>query len=296
MTLLVIALDGLDAGLVEQFDINEFQLSTYGEVETFKYAERGPYTLEIWPTVATGLHPREHGITGSNISDWNNPLIEAASKVTAQFPGPVRTRLGKIARKVPSTDYAIPETNAQTVFDGDGRVVQNWPGVANGSELREVWEMTNQGYSQETFEREVLGKAAGQFGWAKEMLSHNVSLAGVHVHALDVFGHAYSEQVEDMERTYQRVADHVSGLADAIGDDDDLLVISDHGMQTSWLDSDGTPGHHSYRAFASTTLGTIPETMFEARDWIEDHVSRIQVDREELEMPKEQLRELGYIE
>lgn len=67
-----------------------------------------------------------------------------------------------------------------------------------GRELVEVWNMTNAGYSSAAFDREVLGKAAGQFGWAREMLQHDPVLAGVHIHALDVFGHAYANERDDL--------------------------------------------------------------------------------------------------
>lgn len=296
MTLVVLALDGVDAGLVEEFDIDAFRLDSHGEIETFEYGETGPYTLELWPTVATGLHPRDHGITGSNISQWDNPVFELGSKITAYLDGSVRTTLGHFVRDRFGSDYDIPETDKPTIFDDEGRVVHNWPGVVNSHELREVWRMTNQGYSQAELEREILGKAASQFGWVREMLNHNVSLAAVHVHAADIFGHTYCEAPDDLRRTYERVAAFVNEVRESLGEDDELLLISDHGVRNVVLDTEENAGSHSYRAFASSTFETIPSGMRDAAEWIDAHVEDVQVDDEELDMPKDQLRQLGYIE
>jgi hypothetical protein len=142
----------------------------------------------------------------------------------------------------------------------------------------------------------VLGKAAAQFGWVREMLNHNVSLVATHVHAPDIFGHTYAERPDDLQRTYERVAEFVTEIRDLLGEDDEMLVISDHGMRNSLLDPDEEPSTHSYRAFASSTLDTIPSGMRDAYEWIDGHVEDVDVDEEAMEMPEEQLRQLGYIE
>jgi hypothetical protein len=198
-------------------------------------------------------------------------------------------------------------TSADTFFDGPKRTVENWPGVTSGKELIDVWNITNAGYSSSTFDREVLGKAAGQFGWAREMLHHDPVLAGVHIHALDVCGHAYANgrddishstgRIGDLERTYRNVAGKIDQLRAVLSDDDDLLIVSDHGMRNELIDEhDVDFGVHSYRAYAATTIDDrLPETVFDVHDWVEDHVETGE-EEEAMEMPKEQLRELGYIE
>lgn len=300
--MVLLALDGLDAGLVERFDIDTYQLNSHDELETYSYSNPGPYTLEVWPTVVTGVHATEHGVTDANVSSWENPVIELASKFTSNLSGSLRSRLGHIVRDTLDTDYAIGETDMETVFDGRDRVVHNWPGVHNSEELRDVWRMTNQGYSKEEFDREVLGKCAEQFGWTREMLNHDVSLVGVHIHALDVFGHAHAEEIDELERLYFRVAEFVEELLTDLDDDDDLLILSDHGILNEALDGTDVPedrelGDHSFRAFASSTRdGPVPESVFEVREWVENNLTETGAEHSDLDMPKEQLRRLGYIE
>lgn len=297
--MVLLALDALDAGLVEYFDIDTYRLHTHDKIETYSNMNPGPYTLEVWPTVATGVHATEHGVTATNVSQWENPLLELASKFTGHLSGSIRSRLGHIVRGTLDTDYAIGETEMETIFDGRDRVVHNWPGVHNSEELREVWRMTNQGYSKEEFDREVLGKCAEQFGWTREMLNHDVHLVGVHVHALDVFGHAHATELDELERLYRRVAEFVEDLRAALGEDDDLLILSDHGILNEALDegTDRDFGDHSFRAFVSSTReDPLPESVFDVKDWVEDRLTETGTEHSELDMPEEQLRQLGYIE
>jgi len=307
MTLVVLGLDALDAGLIKYWDLDSFKLSKNGEIETFSYGHDKPYTLEVWPTIATGLHPEDHGITAKTSSDWENSVLDFLSQFAYHLPGDVQSRLGTFVDSITSSEFDLAETSSETIFDGPKRTVQNWPGVAEGHELVDVWDMTNEGYSKSAFNREVLGKAAGQFGWAREMLRHDPVLAGVHIHALDVFGHAYADErddlthstgrIQDLERTYRDVAAKVDELRDALSEDDELLILSDHGMTNELLDDDDVDyGSHSFRAFAATTIDDpLPETVFDVYDWVENHVEHAEAE-EALEMPKERLRELGYIE
>lgn len=307
MTLLVLGLDALDAGLVEYWDIDSFKLSQHREIETFCYGHETPYTLEVWPTIASGLHPEQHGVTVKESSDWENPILDFFSQYADHLPGRLQSRLGSYLDSVTASDFALATTTEKTFFDGPKRAVQNWPGVTEGRELVDVWDMTDVGYSRSAFDREVLGKAAGQFGWAEEMLHHDVVLAGVHVHALDVFGHAYAckrdnlthstGRIQDLERTYHDIANKVDRILDNMSDNDDLLILSDHGMTNELIDEpDENFGGHSFRAFASSTIeDPLPESVFGMYDWVEDHID--EGDEEDaLEMPKEQLRELGYID
>lgn len=307
MTLLVLGLDALDAGLVEHWDIDSFELTHHREIETFSHGHEEPYTLEVWPSVATGLHPNEHGVTAKESSNWENPVLDFLSQFAYRLPGDLQSHIGTYIDSVTSSDFALAQTSEKTIFDGPKRTVQNWPGVTKGRELVEVWDMTNAGYSSAAFEREVLGKAAGQFGWTKEMLHHDPVLAGVHIHALDVFGHAYADarddlthstgRIQDLERTYKDVARKVDALRDAMSEEDELLILSDHGITNELVDEpDADFGSHSFRAFAATTIDDpLPESVFGFYDWVEKHVEDAK-EEEAMEMPKERLRELGYIE
>jgi hypothetical protein len=184
---------------------------------------------------------------------------------------------------------------------------QNWPSVAEGHELVDVCDMTNSGYSSREFDREVLGKAAGQIGWAREMLCHDPVLAGIHIHALEVFRHAYADdkgnlshstgRIQDIKRMYYNIANKMKTVQNSMSEEDELLVISDYGMENEISDTPSANfGTHSFRAFAGTTINDpLPDSVFELYNWVERHVEDAE-EEEAMQMPKQRLRKLGYID
>ncbi|MCD2205026.1 alkaline phosphatase family protein [Halobacterium sp. KA-6] len=302
MTIVVLALDALDAGLVDYFDLDALKLESHGGMDTFANAQKGPYTPEVWATVATGLSPDEHGVTGEGVSEWDNSLVDFASKFTGHLPTELRMKLGSIASKATGAEYSVAETSASSIFDGEGRVVHNWPGVANGEELASVWEVMFEKpeQSEAEFEREVYGIGAGQLAWAEEMLRHDVSLVGVHVHTPDAVGHAYAEDEEKFRECYEWTAGWVDRICDALGPDDDLVLLSDHGIVTSFYsgeeDRNQSPGAHSWRAYAASTFDSVPSDVFDVKGWLEPKIGDHASSSEAIDMPEEQLRQLGYIE
>lgn len=303
MTLVLLALDALDAGLVEHFDLEAYRLTSSGELGTYAHSKDRPFTPEVWATAATGLGPEDHGVTGAGTSEWDNPVLELASRFTAHLSERQRGRLGRVVRSRTNTRERVGRTQVESVFDRPGAVVRNWPGVTDGRDLQRAWELVHAVRSEVTrseFERDLLGMTAEQFAWAREMLGHDVSLAGVHVHALDAAGHAYCRDEAALEHVYRRVAGFVEDLVAAMDVGDDLLLLSDHGMNVEFyeVDPDSNPGNHSWRAYASATTDDLPETVYDVVDWVDRHFEEpSREDRERYaDVPVEQLRELGYIE
>ncbi|ELY82098.1 alkaline phosphatase family protein [Natrinema gari] len=305
MTVVVLALDALDAGLVDHFDLDAVRLESGGEIETFANTQAVPYTPEVWATVATGLEPAEHGITGSGTSEWANPALDLASTVTGRLDESTRGTLGKLVRSRTGTRERIGETDRESMFDADDAVVHNWPGVADGRPLQRAWDLMNavaEGMPRHAFERELFGLCAQQFGWAREMLAHPVSIAGVHVHTLDAAGHAYADDEAALGRAYDRVGGFVDEIVAALGEDDDLLVVSDHGMRTAFYPPDAgeTPASHSWRAYASSTAETCPRSVYDVRRWVEERAAQSETGAagsdEGIDMPTDRLRELGYLD
>lgn len=299
MTLVILALDALDAALVEEFGVDGLRLETDAKLESVAHVRDVPYTPEAWATVATGLHPREHGVS-MGTSTWDNPLIDRLSNYAGHLSMPLRTRLGDLITRTTGADYTIREVDAPTIFDGEARVVHNWPGVARGSELKRAWAiMGREGQTTAEFERDIYGLAAEQFGWAREMLNHDVAVAGVHVHLLDGTGHAYADDAEKLANSYRRVEAFVTEIRDALDDDDDLLVLSDHGMVVEFYSDEGDRdlpiANHSWRAFVSSTTDTVPETIFDVREWVEEHAGAVGSARETLDIDRDRLSDLGYI-
>lgn len=302
VTLIVLAVDALDAGLVDHYELESLELTSHTRMETYANMQESPYTPEVWATVATGLAPDEHHVTGAGISEWDNPLVDIASRFTGNLPLPVRKRLGVFASKTTGADYAVGRTDQPTFFDGPGRVVHNWPGVANGEELADLWRVLAESdeLTLDEFQRRIYAFGAQQFAWAEEMLRHNVSLAGVHIHTADALGHAFAEDEERLEEVYEWIARWVTRIERKLGERDELLVLSDHGMVVSFYSDDGDHGNdvagHSWRAFASSTTDSVPTSVFEVKDWVEAHVEDVEDTSGGVDLPEEQLRQLGYIE
>lgn len=302
MTLIVLGIDALDHKQVEYFDFEEFYLNNHSPLGTFTYMWDRPHTGEVWPTVATGLHPREHGITKSGEAEWDNPFVELASKFTGDLPLSMRRRLGEIANTTIGAEWSLAETNKDSFLDGEHRVCHNWPGVHRSSELERLWkkvDLLNKSDSAEVeFDRNLLGEASEKFGWIKEMLNHDLALVATHIHVVDLTGHVYATNEEHYKFFYEWTAQHVREVLEEMDREDELLIISDHGMGAEWLnDEDDAVGAHSMRAHVTSTIDDpLPEDVFRVREWVEERIPNVEVTEKELNLPEEQLRQLGYIE
>jgi hypothetical protein len=306
MTLYIVAIDALDAAFVEHFDVDAFRLESTSAVETFGYSREEPFTPEVWATVATGVEPETHGVTGAGTSEWDNPLLEAASRVTAHFPERVRGQLGRFVRSTTGAEDSVGSTDVETMFDREDAVVRNWPGVTRGADLQRAWGLMRSfaggegDRSRRSFERELYGQAAEQFGWTREMTNHSLGLVGVHVHIVDAAGHAYVDDEDAYAAVYERVGDFVAELHASLDADDELLLMSDHGMTVSFHsdEDDGrAPGHHSWRAYATATTVDCPSSVYEVVDWVEEHYEPAAARTDEdVDIPTAQLRELGYMD
>jgi len=297
MTIVVLALDAVDARLVEDFECENLKLDAHTEMTTIASEARGtPHTLEVWPSIATGKRPEEHGVAGSNTSQWNNAVLDFLSQFTGVFSEATRSRLGRLATQLTGAEFTSETIEGSSFLEGNGRVVREWPGITNSPELIQVWEWVKKADSGEIttaeFERNVMGTCSAQFGWAQELSNHEVNLVATHVHAVDAFGHPYATDKERLSHFYTRLDEYVGKLREAI--DGELFIVSDHGMQVDWLDED--PGQHSWHAFASTTTGEPPTHALEVREWIEEHVENNRLEEDEVDMPTETLRQLGYLE
>lgn len=302
MTLVVLGIDGLDAAQVEHFDLDELRLETHGDLETFAHQHDRPHTMEVWPTVATGVGPSDHGISVSGTSDWSNPVVQLASDVVGPHLNfSQRERLGGLASRLTGADWTVAETDRETVFDGPGRFVHDWPGVHRSEVLRRVWgyldEAKEADATREAFDRNVWSVAAEQFGWVRELLDHEAALVATHVHVLDAAGHVHGTDEDHYGAFYRKTADYVAEIRAAMADEDELLVLSDHGLTTPWTDDgDDEIWKHSWRAYSASTADSRPTSVFDARAWIEDHVDDADVSGTDVDVPVEQLRQLGYIE
>lgn len=299
MSLVLLGIDGLDAGLLDRWEIDSFNVGRSKSVETFSYSEEIPKTTEVWPTVATGVHPEEHGVDGKTLSDWNNVFLNKGSNYTHYLPQRVTESLYYIADQVLSKERGIKETEHETVFDRSGRTVRYWPGVKNSEILMQAWRLTDQSYSKNAFHREVSAMFHGKLSWVQKSLEYDPALVGTHTHRTDIMGHKYASQngeIETLKEEYEKVGQAIESFQNSLDEEDDIILLSDHGMKNHLLDSEPSEyGNHSFRAFASTTLeDEIPESLLDFSEFIESNTRDVE-EYEPLDMPKDRLEDLGYI-
>lgn len=300
MTLVILALDAVDVRHAEDFGADDILLDSHTEMRSVAHRLDHPHTGEAWPSIATGLHPTEHGISGHG--EWDNPILTFLSRAAHRLnvSGDVRDRIGDAIKERTDQEWHLQTVEDPTFLDGEYRAVHNWPGVHRNESLHYIWGLfggaAKEDMSEETLVREAYTEAASKFGWVREAMTHDVDLVATHVHVVDVLGHLWAEDEEKYREVYETVDEWVGEIRDGLGEDDELLILSDHGMEAAWIAEDDEPGKHSWRAIASSTVDDPPEHALDVKDWVEDHVQAIERRETAADLPEEQLRELGYIE
>lgn len=291
----VLGVDAADYALCREWNCSNLLLREHQELETFTHSVDVPATLEVWPTIATGVHPRDHGVVldPASRNKYSSPR-RFLYLVHQNLPKSIRDVTQRL--KTSAVGTSMPQTSTPTVFESG--TVYNWPGVTpsdtwveGGDEFSDV---VDGKLDSGEFYRNELARAGAVVGWLGAQKASKVSIAGAHVHFLDYVGHLHSENPEKLERAYRDLDNLVGWLRDRV---DRLVIVSDHGMQTTVL-SDDNPGVHSDRALIASTLeDELPESAFDVHDWL---VERIQVSSSpegtaESAIPREHLEELGYL-
>lgn len=290
-TIAVLALDAADEVLIERYNCESLKYRHHGHIESFAIEFDYPMTWEVWPAIAVGKHPDDFEDVEI---EWDSIVLQAGQKITKFMPMRWRARLGKSFRDNHASGFKEPKEN--TCFDYN----LGWPGASNASDLRDSWSLMEQAAEgtmtkEELFERNCMmfGK---QLGWLKEAAKTGAPVVGVHSHILDVAGHTYHNDDEEMERYYNKVNEMINDYLDGI---DRLVILSDHGMQMKFL-GDDEPGTHSWRAYGTTNMSQpLPDDILDMNYWLNHHKIERTIDDESLERDEEtvqNLRDLGYIE
>jgi len=293
MTLAVLGLDAADHELAKRWGCENLLLSNHQQLETESYSLDVPATIEVWPTIATGLSPAEHGVVLNTPNTDAGQGYKLAQQVVAALPTAISRPI--VQAKEQRVGTARPTTTHPHVFESGA--VHNWPGVTNCEPWTEEghWftALNNGEISTEMFQKRYLIHLGEQLGWLSGAAEMH-SVAGIHLHILDHMGHIYAERPAELRDMYEVVDEFVGWLRGGI---DELLIISDHGMQTSEL-NDGNPGVHSWRALVSSTLdGELPMSVRDVAAWIREHTNSEQKDcsHESIDAPIEHLEDLGYL-
>ena len=322
MTVVVFGLDALDHELVDPEQHPALTLASHASIETISSSAGEPSTHELWPTIITGLRPEEHGLVLEDGVAWDSPLLRTGSTVAdTVLPDGVQTRVGawllnnteEDAFRMPASYYA--ERGLSTLLDGEYRQAIGIPNyVVDGEKDREHQLREEMG---EMFKRDLDAKGghdsadpAAFYEQCLEMAmvrtarvrrglrSRQYELVFGYTSALDLIGHVGHDTPALQQRAYDELDDFVGELADDLEEGDELVLVSDHGLQDGF--------HTDVGMIAATDPAVVDavESVVDVRGAIESLLedgehrpeSRQKRDRGlESEAVREQLEDLGYM-
>jgi hypothetical protein len=298
--LFVLGIDGVDLSLAQE---NDLLLSNTIEWDLEEYPEL--HTLRIWPSMFTGklphrsdnlIDPLSQGKSDDEerleSANWTSQYMRFLSKIShLLLPKSVRLRLGDFfqRRGVIKAGYDPIEWE-DTVFDGLLSNTINLPTynpLPVQQDLKQGWKTKINSGNAGLDELESLASEERKAVWSEidKALDHGYDLTWAYIYCTDIFGHV------DFNYGYQSVTEQVceeivSPLREAMVPEDELVIISDHGM----VERDGV-GEHRPPGWFTTTVDDVdlPATPKDVRPWIEGIVGTQSHNKEET------LRDLGYI-
>jgi len=282
MTVVVMGIDALDPNLVDEDDHPNLALEARAAIETISSVAGEPSTHELWPTIITGLHPSEHGLQLDDGVSWGNPLLSVGSTVADYvLPDNIQTQLGawlltntsEDAFRVPATYYK--ETGLSTVFDERDAVTFGIPNYVTDprTEDREHRLRRQMGT---LFERDPEAKGGHRsddpfefYELCMEMAmvrtalirrglrSKKYELVFGYTSGLDLVGHISHDLPRLQQRAYEEFDDFMADVRRDLGSGDELLLVSDHGLQD---------GVHTDKAMVASTSERLVNAIDDVRD------------------------------
>lgn len=259
MTLVVLGIDALDPDFLDPEAYPNLRLDASKEIDTVLSSQTGrPSTHELWPSIITGLPPEAHGIELEEGLAWENPIFSAASRLsTVLLPKQVQVKLG--AWLLDNTDegnFRMPasyyeEHGLETVFDDATAKAIGIPNYVidpddedREHELRKnMGELFQLDLEDETDHRHTTSDPGEFYERCMEMSMIRIArtrralrgqqyeLVFGYTSGLDLIGHVSYAEPGLQERAYRELDEFVGELRADLGDDDELLLMSDHGLQ-----------------------------------------------------------------
>ncbi|TKX86635.1 hypothetical protein EXE43_07375 [Halorubrum sp. SS5] len=272
MTVIVLGIDALDPELLDPDQHPHLCLDATKSIETVLSSETGrPSTHELWPSIITGLTPDEHGLELEDGLEWENSVFNLGSKVAnVVLPKRVRVRLGAwLLDNTNEGNFRAPasyyqEHGLSTVFDGVNAKpigIPNYVVDPNNSdrehELRkDMGDLFRLDIGDETEHRHVTSDPHSFYELCLEMSMIRIALVRRalrsqrhelvfgYTSGLDLVGHVAYAQPGLQMRAYEEMNEFVGELREDLGEEDELVLISDHGLQE---------GEHTHEAAMSAT-------------------------------------------
>lgn len=295
MTLLILGLDGADYRLCQRWGCQNLLLDSTIELKTDAHSIDVPATLEVWPSIATGLKPTEHGVlldpSERQTRSWYHRV---ANRAVQQLPNTITQWVVEIKQSAVGTGKPI--TDSSHIFERGA--VTNWPGITPCHDWQEEGDWLTAVHADEMTEAEFVRRhkthLLRQLGWSVGAVEADYPVAGVHVHFLDHMGHLFAERPDRLREAYELTDRYVGWVREHANE---VLIVSDHGMQTTETE-DPDPGVHSWHALAAVTgNGEPPESIYDVREWAEQRIGEDMSDEQYggIDAPMSHLEDLGYI-
>lgn len=283
MTLVVLGLDALDPDLVDESEHPNLTLASHRRIETISAAGGRPSTHELWPTIITGLHPEEHGIRlDSGGVAWSNPILNVGASVADYvLPDSVQSKVG--AWLLNNTDTDVFRTPASyyarrsipTLFDDVESLAIGVPNyvvdpddedfehqlrrhIGEYMDFDPGVEHSHVADDRHEFYERCLEMVMIRIARVRRGLrSHDYELVFGYTSGIDLVGHVAFDAPSLQRRAYEEADTFVGELRRDLDEDDELLIVSDHGLQE---------GVHTEEAMVASTVPTIVDSI----DGVED--------------------------
>ena len=277
MTLVVLGIDALDPELVATDEHPALTLAAHRSIDTIDSMAGEPSTHELWPTIITGRRPADHGLVLDDGVAWEHPVLRYGSHVAdyvlsdelqTRIGGWLLTRTSEDAFRVPASYYA--DNDIPTVFDGRSSTAIGVPNyvTAPDDEDREHQLRRHMG---ELFERDAAATGGHRSADPDRFYERCLEMAMVRIarvrralrsrqyelvfgytSGLDLVGHVSYDRSDLQRRAYAELDEFVGELRDDLGDGDELLLVSDHGLQE---------GLHTHEAMVAATTSTLVDSI-----------------------------------
>jgi predicted AlkP superfamily pyrophosphatase or phosphodiesterase len=257
MTLAVLGIDALDPDLVDPDDHPNLVLADHRAIDTVESHTGEPSTHELWPTIITGLEPDDHGLVLEDDGvAWGNPVLAAGSRAADYLlPDSLQSRVGAWlltntdtdAFRTPATYYA--DNDIPTVFDEREAAAIGVPNyvVDPDSEDREhqlrrslgdLFERDpgatggHRSSDPETFYEQCMEMAMIRVARTRRAVrGDRYELIFAYTSGLDLIGHVTYDRPTLQLGAYAELDEFVGELRRDLDTEDDLLLVSDHGLQ-----------------------------------------------------------------
>ena len=269
MTLVVLGIDALDPDLINTDEHPHLTLNANQPIETIISSSGEPSTHELWPTIITGLLPENHGLLLNDGVSWENPLLSKLSSISDyMLPDTIQTQVGNWlltntgadAFQTPATYYT--DNDIETVFDNRESIAIGIPNyvVNPDTEDREHQLRRDMGdlferdtdakgghrsADSETFYEQCLEMAMTRIARVRRGIrGRQYELVFGYTSGLDLIGHVSHDRPDIQQRAYKEINHFVGELVGDLQEDDELVLVSDHGLQD---------GLHTDRAIVAST-------------------------------------------